>query len=140
MRRTQSRTAAAVTAVAAGAVAVYAIQPADTTVATVAARAPAVQYRTQVIRRTIHIVRHDRHAFPTPRGAVAAGGRGPHGKGAIKTGASGSHARAGGGGAGAGTAGVVTRSSGHSSAGASPGSSSSAGHAGDDPHERLARL
>ena len=42
MRRTQSRTAAAMTAVAAGCVAVYAIQPADRTVATLAARTPAV--------------------------------------------------------------------------------------------------
>jgi len=77
MRRSHSRIAAAITAVAAGGAAVYALRPADKPVVTLAARSPAVEYRTQVIRRTVHVIRHESAAhFPTPRGVVATGGTG----------------------------------------------------------------
>src|SRR6516165_10372027 len=106
MRRSHSRIAAAITAVAAGGAAVYALRPADKPVVTVAARSPAVEYRTQVIRRTVHVIRHESAAhFPTPRGVVATGG--PHGKGSVKTGSSGSHGH--GSAAVAGASSVVTR-------------------------------
>jgi hypothetical protein len=71
MRRSHSRVAATVLAAAAGGLAAFALRPAaGTTTATLAARNPAVEVRTQVIRRTIHVIRHE-------PGAALRGARGP---------------------------------------------------------------
>jgi hypothetical protein len=60
MRRRHSRTAAVAVALAAGSLAAFALKPAaGTSTATLAARNPAVEVRTQVIRRTIHVIRHE---------------------------------------------------------------------------------
>ena len=143
MRRTHTRMAAAITAVAAGGAAVYAMRPADQPVATLASKSPAVQYRTQVIRRTVHVIKHESGAkFPTPRGAVATGGHGPRGKGSVKTGASGSHSRGSAGSGSVAAAGsVVTRSSGsHASSGVSSGVGAPVERARDHPLQRFAPL
>jgi hypothetical protein len=114
MRIKHTRSAAAITAIAAGSAAVYALQPADKPIATLAAHTPAVVYRTQVIRRTIHVIRHEHAAhFPAPRGAVATGGRGASSAGRPITGASKSHAGSSSGASGAAVSGAVaTRTSG----------------------------
>ncbi len=127
MRRRHTRSAAAITAIAAGGFAVYTLQPSDKPVATLAARSPAVQYRTQVIRRTVHVVRHEHAAHgPNPRGAVATGGRGRHGAGgsAPRTGASGHHSAAGSSGSAGSSGAVATRASGGSGGGGSVASGS----------------
>jgi hypothetical protein len=115
MRPTYTRTAAALTAVAAGGFAIYALRPSDNPATQVAAKTPAVAYRTQVIRRTIHVVKHEHGGrFPVPRGAVATGGRGPNGShgGGVRTSASGHHS-SGGRSAGVSSSGAVaTRTSG----------------------------
>src|SRR5207248_724385 len=60
MRRRYSRTAAVVLALLAGGLAAFALRPtAGTSTTAVAARNPAVEVRTQVIRRTIHVIRHE---------------------------------------------------------------------------------
>jgi hypothetical protein len=94
MGRKHSRTAAVALAVAAGALAAFALRPAaGTTTATLAARNPAVEVRTQVIRRTIHVIRHEPGAaLRGSRGpsSVVAAGHGPsHGR--ARTAASGGH-------------------------------------------------
>src|SRR5437763_8320875 len=94
MRPRYTRSAAAITAVAAGSFAIYALRPTDKPTAASAARNPAVAYRTQVIRRTIHVVKHEHGGrFPAPRRAIATGGHGPRGGGSglVRTGASGHH-------------------------------------------------
>ncbi|MGB0094266.1 MAG: hypothetical protein WBP81_17270, partial [Solirubrobacteraceae bacterium] len=109
MRRTQIRIVAAVTAIAAGGLAAYALRPSDNPGVALASRNP-VEVRTQVIRRTIHVIRHDSAGHsPSPRRAIATGAPGHGAKGAIATGASGSHSASGPGGQ---SAPVATRSSG----------------------------
>jgi hypothetical protein len=133
MQRRHSRAAAAASAIAAGALAAFALRPSHgTTASAVAARSPAVEVRTQVIRRTIHIVRHENPAgLPRPRtpSAAARGGAGatrvasPAGP-TLATRTSGSHAT-GSGVTGGPSAPVSTRSSG--STGAPPGASGPSG-------------
>jgi len=72
MRVTPTRAAAAVTALASGALAAYALQPeGGGTSPTAVSKQPAAEVRTQVIRRTIHVTRHER-----PQGPTGAGGSG----------------------------------------------------------------
>ena len=88
MRRRHTRAAAVVTAAAAGGLAAFSLQPSDQTTATLAARNPAVEVRTQVIRRTIYVTRHQ----PGARSPVAStDARGSHAGASIKSRASGSH-------------------------------------------------
>lgn len=110
MKKSHSRVLAAATALAAGGLAAFALKPAPTPSSqALASRNPAAEVRTQVIRRTIHIKRHQ----PT----VGGGGHGAarlassvHGS--VRSGASGSHA------AGSVSGGAVaTRASGSSAAG-----------------------
>src|SRR5579884_204043 len=54
----QSRSLAVIAAVGAAGLAAFALRPAPAT-STSAARNPAVEIRTQVIRRTIHVIRHE---------------------------------------------------------------------------------
>jgi hypothetical protein len=121
MQRRHSRAAAAVAALAAGGLATYSLWPSqNSTVATLAARNPAAEVRTQVIHRTIHVVRHEPGAGrlsarqATQRGFV-------QGRGHTSTSASGSHGAASPSGAG----GVTTHTS-----GARAASGTSAGAAG----------
>jgi hypothetical protein len=118
--------AAVAVAAAAGGLAAFALRPdAGTSTATLAARNPAVEVRTQVIRRTIHVIRHE-PAAPL-RGARGAPPHVVNGKapahGHARTAASGAHhapAR------GTGSSGVVvsTRASGsHASSSPAPASS-----------------
>ncbi len=90
MRIRHSRALAVALAMAAGGLAAFALRPATgTTTATLAARNPAVEVRTQVIQRTIHVIRHEPGArLPGQRGSssvVIAG----HAR--AKTSASGGH-------------------------------------------------
>jgi hypothetical protein len=69
MHATNARVAAAIAALAAGGVSAFALTRPSTHQATQAAsRQAAVEVRTQVIRRTIHVVRHERP--PRPKGSV----------------------------------------------------------------------
>src|SRR5947209_5833660 len=93
MRRRHSRMAAAAMALVAGALAAFALRPPSKSAVTLAARNPAVEVRTVVIRHTIHVVQHERaksggglHTGAGLHGAPAAHAGGP------RTGASGSHA------------------------------------------------
>jgi len=111
MRTRYSRTIATATALATGGLAVYALRPPQTVPAvTAASRNPAVVVRTQVIRRTIRIIRHEPGAVhPLPKitraavGASAPRARtsGSHSSPAVASGApvstrtSGSHASTG---------------------------------------------
>ena len=118
MQRRHSRAAAATSAIAAGALAAFALKPSHGTTATaVAARNPAVEVRTQVIRRTIHIVRHEHAAaLPRPRGPAAVLGAGAA-PARVHTGASGAHSVAP-----ATGAALATRTSGsHGTGAGSPG-------------------
>ncbi|MFZ1155095.1 MAG: hypothetical protein WAN93_09345, partial [Solirubrobacteraceae bacterium] len=65
-RPTNARIAALASALAAGALAAFALRPSttSTTGSAVHAQPQAAEVRTQVIRRTVHIVRHER----PPRG------------------------------------------------------------------------
>lgn len=116
MRKQYSRIAAVVMAVAAGGLAAFALRPAPGhTAATLAARNPAIEVRTQVIRRTIHVIRHE-------PGARLRGSRVPSavvvsGHGRARTAASGGHrgTRS----AGVATA-VATRASGSHGSAAAP--------------------
>ena len=130
MRRKYSRIVAIAMAAVAGGLAAFALRPAaGTSTATLAARNPAVEVRTQVIRRTIHVIRHEHGA--EVRGAhgssalVIAGHRGT-----ARTASSGGHHTA----HAAGTAAVATRasgahgtSSGQSTASAAPVATRSSG-------------
>ena len=98
MRRTYGRIASALAAVLAAGVAGFSLRPTPRTVTTLATRGPT-EVHTQVVRRTIHIVRHrgDRHGrtlagsgSPTGRGRGTPGGP-AHRAGVVRTGASGSH-------------------------------------------------
>ncbi len=89
MRRGQTRTMAATAALAAGAVAAFALRPAShATAVNLAARNPAVEVRTQTIERTIHIIRHEPGArLPASSRVVRGIGHGAR----ARTGASGAH-------------------------------------------------
>lgn len=116
MRRRHSRAAAAVTALAAGGLAAFSLRPSDgATTAALAARNPPAEVRTQVIRRTIHIIRHEPGArLP---GSRDTSGAGVQARGPVRSGASGSHRPAPAG----GSTGVATRTSGsHGGATGSP--------------------
>jgi hypothetical protein len=110
MRRKYSRIVAITLAAVAGGLAAFALRPAaGTSTAMLAARNPAVEVRTQVIRRTIHVIRHESGAGlrgahgssalviaghgGTARTASSAGHRTPHagGTAASATRASGAH-------------------------------------------------
>ena len=90
MRTNYSRIAAVVMAISAGGLAAFALRPAaGTGTLALAARNPAVEVRTQVIRRTIHVIRHEpgarlRGSRGSPALVVAAHGR-------ARTAASGRH-------------------------------------------------
>ncbi len=76
MRMTKTRIAAALTALAAGGLATVALRPSSTsrTTSLASASQPAVEVRTQVIRRTIHVVRHEHPPRPMrPRTTAGAG-------------------------------------------------------------------
>jgi hypothetical protein len=118
MRKQYSRIAAIVMAVTAGGLAALALKPAPgNSAATLAARNPAVEVRTQVIRRTIHVIRHEPGArLRGHRGSAAVlGAAESHAR--ARTSASGAH-RAGHA-AGTGVA-VATRTSGSHSTPSSP--------------------
>lgn len=74
MRTRYTRTIATATALATGGLAVYALRPPQTVPAvTAASRNTAVVVRTQIIRRTIRIIRHEPGAaHPMPKGTRAA--------------------------------------------------------------------
>ena len=116
MRRTYTRLIAGAAAVAAGALAAFALRGPSTTATAVAARNPAVEVRTVVVRRTIHIVKHEH-----PAGAGSLPGRSPTSAsaGIARSRASGSHGSA----PGAAVGGAVsTRTSGsHAAVGATRG-------------------
>lgn len=87
MRRRHTRAAAAVTALVAGGLAVFALRPAPSKTATLAATNQPAEVRTVVTRRTIHIVRHQ----PTAGAGGSLGGGGAGHGATMHTGASGSH-------------------------------------------------
>lgn len=124
MRRSHSRTLAVVLAVAAGGLAALALRPAaGSSTGTLAARNPAVEVRTQVIRRTIHVIRHEPGArLPGSRRSSSTVVVAGHGHGHARTGASGSRALK----SGPRSAAVATRASGGHAAGAARVSGASA--------------
>jgi hypothetical protein len=118
MRRTYTRLIAGAAAIGAGALAAFALRGPSTTATPVAARNPAVEVRTVVIRRTIHIVKHEHAAGASP-GHGRASTSAVAGVAVARTRVSGSH-RAASGTAVAG--GVSTRTSGsHSAVGGATG-------------------
>ena len=141
MRTKYSRIVAIAMAALAGGLAAFALRPAaGTSTSTLAARNPAVEVRTQVIRRTVHITRHEHGAaLRGARGASAlviaehgkartkaSGGHGPAhaaGTAAVATRVSGAHGTSNGQSA-ASAAPVATRSSGSHSASAAPATQS----------------
>lgn len=72
MKPGQTRATAAVAAVIAASAVVYALRPSPQQATAVAQRTPAVEVRTVVIRRTIHIVRHERPRTPPVGGTTPA--------------------------------------------------------------------
>lgn len=154
MRTTNTRIAAAVTVLASGGLSAAVLQPGSgsRSASNAALQQPAVEVRTQVIRRTIHVVRHERppraqrpHGEPSgARGSAAgsgsAGGAVAPGAGAaaVRTASSGSHANAG---AGVGVSApsaapaprVRTRTSGASRGGSTSGGATSGGGAKGAP-------
>ncbi len=118
MRLRYSRAVAAVTAIAAGLLAAFALRPSSSpSTATLAARNPAVEVRTQVIRRTVHVIRHE----------PGAGLKGAHGANGMVVGGHRSAGSAGYGGTAASAAGVATRTSGSHAAGVSSAVSAGSG-------------
>ena len=76
MRTRHTRTAAATAALAAGVLAAMALQPGAHATQTLAARNPAVEVRTQVIHRTVHVSGGGRHgAAPARVPRVRSGAR-----------------------------------------------------------------
>jgi hypothetical protein len=144
MRRRSTRAAAAVTALVAGGLAVFALRPTPTKTATLAAANQPAEVRTVVIRRTVHIVKHHpiAGAGSSIRGGaghgatVHTGPSGSHGyasaaAGAVSTHVSGSHTIAG----SSATSSVVTRTSpGHGGSGSGTGSSSAPVTSRTTPH------
>lgn len=94
MGRTHTRFIGAVAALLAAGLAGFSLRSQQRSVSTVAARNPAPDVRTQVIRRTIHITRHEhaRHGMGPSGGGSRLGRRGASpAASAVHTGASGSH-------------------------------------------------
>lgn len=81
MRITNTRVAAAITALAAGALSAAALHQGTSTKSTslAANQPPVVEVRTQVIRRTVHVVRHEHPPRPLRARTTAAGGTPPPG-------------------------------------------------------------
>ncbi len=113
MSRTTTRFIGAAAALLAAGLAGFSLRAQPHTLTTVAARNPAAEVRTQVIRRTVHIVRHEhgRHAA----GSRGIGATGPHYPGsgsgsasAVATHTSGSHYAASGAAVAADSPGAVT--------------------------------
>lgn len=122
-----TRLAGAAAAVLAAGLAGYSLRPSNQSANLVAARNPAAEVRTQVIRRTIHIVKHERsgQGGRHVRTLVASGGGLRTGGGRpVSTGASHHSAAAVGSGA---AAPVVTRTSSHPVSSASTGAPASSG-------------
>ena len=95
MRTRHTRTAAATAALAAGVLAAMALQPGAHATQTLAARNPAVEVRTQVIHRTVHVSGGGRHGAGPARGpAGPVGLQSPAASHGGTTRASGSHAGA----------------------------------------------
>ena len=95
MRIRHTRIAAASAAVAAGVLAAMSLQPGAHASPTLAARNPAVEVRTQVIRRTVHVSAGGRHGSSPARGPAGAVGLvTPGASGGGTTRASGSHTAA----------------------------------------------
>ena len=109
MRRSHSRAAAFALAVATCGLAAFALKPAASTpTATLASRNPAVEIRTQVIRRTIHVIRHEPGAPLRGSRGVSAIVVAGHAHAHARTAASGKHHAP----IGAPVAAVATRASG----------------------------
>lgn len=107
MRTAHARATAAIAAVAAGVIAGYELKPSQggRLSANAASAQPPAEVRTQVIHRTIHVVRHERLPGQGRRGGLRRTTAVAH---YARTGASGSHLAS----ATTGAAGVSTRTSG----------------------------
>ena len=135
MARKHTRIIGAAAALLAAGLAGFSLRSQQQQHTTLAARNPAADVRTQVIHRTIHIVRHQhpKHAS-VPHGIAAAGGAGGSSGAAssVRTGSRGSHAGAV---AAGGSTAVTTRTSAHGGGSTSGSGSvttrSSGGHGGD---------
>jgi hypothetical protein len=93
MPMTQTRAVGAVAALLAAGLAGFSLRTAPSSTTTVAARNPAADIRTEVIRRTIHVVRREHPRLGVlPRGSAALPGGGVRTVSAVRTHASGSHA------------------------------------------------
>ena len=95
MRKTHTRIAGAVAALLAAALAGFSLRSQPRSSVSLAARSPAPAVTTQVIRRTIHIVRHEHARTPPgrrPGSPTRAGGAQMNTARSVHTGASGSHA------------------------------------------------
>ncbi len=93
-RTTNARIAAVATTFAAGVLAAFALRPSTSgTSSATLARPQAAEVRTQVIRRTVHIVRHERP--PRPRNGAVNGRRalGRRGRGRRRRAVCAAHAR-----------------------------------------------
>jgi hypothetical protein len=132
MPKTPTRILAAVTAVLAAGVAGYALRTPQQSAATLAARNPPAEVKTQVIRKTIHIVRHPHARAGTGPGVhgrvYVAGAAGAKAYStAVHTGASRSHLTGSTGSTGTGAVGsapVSTRTSSHGATSSAPAASS----------------
>jgi hypothetical protein len=129
MGRRQTRIIGAAAALLAAGMAGFSLRPGEQP-ATVAARNPAADVRTEVIRRTVHIVRHThaRHAT-APRGRVSATVPSPGSRPVSPVRTSASKSRAGGsaGTVTAATAVTTRTSASHALANSSPGGRAPAG-------------
>ena len=128
MPKTQTRIAGSVAALLAAGLAGFSLRSSPSSPTALAARNPAADVRTQVIRRTIHIVRHEharRGARPYRLTSVTGGGVGAHPASAVRTRASASHAAGSAATAAAGTGAVTTRTSASHSVGSSAAGSGS---------------
>jgi hypothetical protein len=139
MARTHTRLIGAVAALIAAGLAGFSLRSQQATLTTIAARNPTTDVRTQVIRRTIHITRHEhaRHGIgPSAGTSGVSTRRAIRGPSPVHTGASGSHTVGAGTTGSAASAAVTTRASTHGS-GASTNASggvttrSSGGHGGE---------
>ena len=74
MRTRHTRTAAAIAAVAAGVLAAMSLRPSAHATATLAARNPAIEVRTEVIRRTVHVPGRRRRDLSPARGRAGSAG------------------------------------------------------------------
>ena len=123
MPKTQTRLVGAVAALLAAGLAGFSLRSSPNSPTAVSARNPAPDVRTQVIRRTVHIVRHQRSGQGAGRhgGASAIGGSvggvGVAPASSVRTHTSGSHTIGAAGTVAGGTASVTTRTSASHSAG-----------------------